>query len=271
MKLITLTSLLFLFSMSMKAGAATDDMVTAAGAGIADGSRFPSSTQARMLSRRAAMVDAQRNLLETIEGVRVTSGTTVENMMVTSDKVGTRVKGVIQGAFVIDESTTQDGDSWVTELTLGICVNRSAAECKQKPTLQQAIATSLAENEEVETYTGDTVEPSESSSGLIVDVSAVEFSPFLDVRIRTEAGEELYGPSLVTLESGNDWLNFAPDLNKAREMTDVVGDSPLLVEAESARGGYVVVVSGEDAARISGSNQGNDFLKRGRVVFVMSR
>lgn len=256
-------------------GAATaQDVVSATGAGVADRSRFPSEMQAKVLSRRAAMADAQRNLLETIEGVRVTAGTTVENMMVTSDRVGTRVKGMIRGAFIIDEESRQDGGSWVTEITLGVCVNQASPDCRQKPTLQQAVATALAESETVAPYSPDdaaSVTDTEVSSGLIVDVSDVDFSPFLDVRIRTASGDEIYGPSTVSTGSGNDWLNYAADLDSARAMTEVIGNDPMVIKAESATDGYVVIVSGEDAAKVHSSDQRGKFLRDGRVIFVTAR
>jgi len=270
--LILSISVLGLASMPV---AAADGLVTARGSGIADGERFPSPMPAKLLSRRAAMADAQRNLLETINGVRITSGTTVENMMVKSDKIGSRVKGMIQGAFVLDENVMEDSDSWITEVTLGVCVNRSHPKCGQPPTLQQAVAEAIAEGERVTPYRRETVPASAneaSASGLIVDASAMEMTPFLDVRIRTPAGEELYGPSIVDLESGSDWLNFAPSVEAARGMSALVGDTPMLVTAEDVEAGSVVVVSADDAARVYGANDsGAGFLRQGRVVFVLSQ
>ena len=47
-------------------------LLSAEGFGFADAKRFPES-QARLMAVRAAKIDAQRNLLETINGVRVTA------------------------------------------------------------------------------------------------------------------------------------------------------------------------------------------------------
>ena len=71
-------------------------MITAEGFGFSDANRF-SEPQARLMALRAAKIDAQRNLLEVINGVRVTAGTTVKDMMLESDIIGTRVKGMLQG------------------------------------------------------------------------------------------------------------------------------------------------------------------------------
>lgn len=70
--------------------------------------------QGKFLARRAAVVDAQRNLVETINGVQVDADTTVENLMVSSDIVKTKVSGVLKGAQVIDEKYNDDGSYQVT-------------------------------------------------------------------------------------------------------------------------------------------------------------
>ncbi|MBF0589915.1 MAG: hypothetical protein HQL53_12385 [Magnetococcales bacterium] len=49
---------------------------------------------------RAATVDAQRNLLETVKGVRIEGETVVEDMILKSDIVKTKVSGVIRGATI---------------------------------------------------------------------------------------------------------------------------------------------------------------------------
>lgn len=66
------------------------------------------NAQRRLLSRRAAVVDAQRNLLEITKGVRLTSMTKVSDMMVANDTTATRVRGVVQGAQIVKENYQND-------------------------------------------------------------------------------------------------------------------------------------------------------------------
>ncbi|MFT4854121.1 MAG: hypothetical protein ACI81O_002073 [Cyclobacteriaceae bacterium] len=59
-----------------------------------------SPAQKRILSERAAVVDAQRNLLEMTQGVRITSVLTTDQAMNESREIATRIEGIIKGARV---------------------------------------------------------------------------------------------------------------------------------------------------------------------------
>ncbi len=65
--------------------------------------------QVRAMTERAAYVVALRNLLETVKGVRVDAQTVVENFLVTSDVIRTRVEGVVNGARVVKKRYLSDG------------------------------------------------------------------------------------------------------------------------------------------------------------------
>jgi len=89
------------------------------GAVSAKGSGAPPKTvtniaQARLMAERAAKADALRNLLETVKGVRVDSETTVESFTTKSDRVLTRVSGIVIGARVVDTRYLSDGAVEVT-------------------------------------------------------------------------------------------------------------------------------------------------------------
>ena len=65
--------------------------------------------QARAMAERAAFVVALRNLLETVKGVRVDSESVVENFMVKSDVIRTRVDGIVKGARIVKKEYLSDG------------------------------------------------------------------------------------------------------------------------------------------------------------------
>jgi hypothetical protein len=67
------------------------------------------AAQARAMTERAAFVVAIRNLLEIVKGVRVDSSSVVENYMVKSDVIRTRVDGIVRGARVVKTQYMSDG------------------------------------------------------------------------------------------------------------------------------------------------------------------
>lgn len=92
----------------------TDQFIEVIGNSAIDASKFPNPAQAQLMATRGAVVDAQRNLLEIIEGVKVTGETTVKDMVTESDVVKTRVEGVVKNARVIGEPIIRNGIATVT-------------------------------------------------------------------------------------------------------------------------------------------------------------
>ncbi|OHE56443.1 MAG: hypothetical protein A2Z47_05385 [Thermodesulfovibrio sp. RBG_19FT_COMBO_42_12] len=76
--------------------------------------------QQRLMAKRAARVDALRNLTEIIYGLQIDSQTTVRDFVTQSDLIRSRVSAVIQGAEETDYKELPDGTAEVTmEITLG--------------------------------------------------------------------------------------------------------------------------------------------------------
>ncbi|MBN1902099.1 LPP20 family lipoprotein [Candidatus Sumerlaeota bacterium] len=61
-----------------------------------------SPEQAKLMAKRAAINDAQRNLAETIYGIRLDSKTTVRNFITENDVIRTELHALLQGAAVTD-------------------------------------------------------------------------------------------------------------------------------------------------------------------------
>jgi len=71
---------------------------------------------ARPMAVRAAKADALRNLLEMVKGVRVDSETTVDNFVMKSDVIRSRVEGIVKGAMQVGGPRYQSDGT--VELTL---------------------------------------------------------------------------------------------------------------------------------------------------------
>ena len=87
----------------------TGQYIEAEGEGILDAERFKNPAQARAMAVRGATVVAQRNLLEIVKGVNVTSETTVEDMIATKDLIVTKIDGVVKGAQMVGQPVITDG------------------------------------------------------------------------------------------------------------------------------------------------------------------
>lgn len=67
------------------------------------------AARAKAMACRAAQVDAYRQLAEIVKGVQVDAQTTVENFVVQSDEIRTKVDATIQGAAVVGKREMPDG------------------------------------------------------------------------------------------------------------------------------------------------------------------
>ena len=98
--------------------------VEAEGSGVAS-EEAPSAVVARLGAQRAAKADAYRNLLETVQGVRVQGETVVENFMTVSDTIHTRVSGIVKGATELESHF--DGQVATTRLRMPLWGELAAA------------------------------------------------------------------------------------------------------------------------------------------------
>jgi len=94
-------------------------IITAKGVGVAS-PQMANSPQGYAMARRAAQLDAYRNLGEAVMGVRVDSNTFVRNFVTVSDEISTRFNGFIQGAQVVESKQLPDG---TVEVTIQIALN----------------------------------------------------------------------------------------------------------------------------------------------------
>ena len=92
----------------------TEQYIESKGQSVIDNQKYTNAAQAKLMATRGAIVVAQRNLLEIVQGVNITSETTVKDMITQNDFIYSRVDGVVKGAQQVGEAIEKDGFIEVT-------------------------------------------------------------------------------------------------------------------------------------------------------------
>jgi hypothetical protein len=81
----------------------TEQFIEAKGHSVMDTKTYTVEGQAQLMAQAGAKADAQRNLLEIIQGVRIVGETTVRNFVTTDDYIYKRLDGFIKGAEIVGD------------------------------------------------------------------------------------------------------------------------------------------------------------------------
>lgn len=251
-----------------------DSDVVAVGIGLP-----PENMGARgtVLARRAAVVDAQRNLAEIIQGVQIDSDTVMENLVISNDDVRTKVSALVKGARIIDEGTNMDG-SYFVKMRIPIYGKENSIAAIAMPEIRENVvaeplpkvmqsALSEAEVQKVQTS---------AYTGVVVDASGMGLEPTFSPAIYDINGRIVYGIKNLDYDFAisQGMVAYANNLEKATH-GNRAGDNPMVVNAVGVRGGknsvnnVNVVVSVEDGDKILLACENNaGILQNSAVVFV---
>lgn len=229
----------------------TNRTVTATGIGVSGG------MGGRAGVIRAAKMDALRNLLETINGIALTSTTTIENQMLTSDVVRTRVEGIAKNYRMVGPERYYDDGS--IEVTIEMSLDG--------PFLEAVLPQEMGGGQPLATARSDVV-----YTGLIIDATGLGARPALAPRILNEDGYEIYGSSFVS----RDWaiqygmIGYEKDLNAALK-NDRVADHPLVAKGLKVIGpnNADIIIANADAQTLHGMKDNLSFLEKCRVIIVL--
>lgn len=251
----------------------TENKVTAIGTGVAPSNAL-NAAQARMLARRAAIVDGYRNLAETVKGVNIDGTTTIEMNMVASDTVTSKVTAFIQGARIVSERATADGGYEVTlEVPMFGVSNSLASAVLQKPATKEAFpvvsgsaVTGTAASDPT-AYASATVQREGNYTGLIVDCRGLGLQAVMSPVIKNASLQPIYGYKNLDYDVvvAKGMAGYATDMSKASR----AGARPLVVKAVRLDGHNAnPVLSNADADKVLVENAATHFLDQTNVVFL---
>lgn len=263
--------------------------------------------QMRAMTERAAFVVAVRNLLEAVKGVRVDSTTLVENFMVTSDVIRTRVEGVVRGARVVNKRYLSDGsvEVVVSMPFKGEFMNvvlpedfggpvagplprpLPAPKRPQEPKPAPKPPAPAPMRPEPVRPAPEPVQPQpvmpppspaptaqftgEKATGLVIDGTGLGLRPALMPRIVDHQGNEIYVGRIVTRTNAAEQgvAGYAKDVNAASGNFRVT-DNPVVMKGARAVGAgrTDVMLNQADARTLRDLAERSDFLKYARVIIV---
>ncbi|MFH1850972.1 MAG: hypothetical protein ABIA75_01365 [Candidatus Neomarinimicrobiota bacterium] len=223
--------------------------------------------QARAMAIRAAKADARRQLVEMVNGITLTSETTMRNRMA-DEVVKESVSGVITGAYQVGEVRYLSDTS--VELTMA--VSMSGISEVVTPVVGFA-ATAPADVATAPVLTTTAVDPAAGVyTGIIIDARGLNVRPAMAPKILDQNGSAVYGPGNYTREYAvtNGVAGYSKTLEAAREDLRVKGN-PLVLKASSVSGvnRTDVVVTNADVIKINQANSANNVLRDCRILFLL--
>jgi hypothetical protein len=260
--------------------------VTAVGYGTAPQGMSPA--KAMLNARRAAEIDAQRALLETVKGVHIDTQTTVDSSMQRDVTSRTRIEGVIRGAVITKQDLTVVSGVQTATVTMRICLDGKSADCSGKPAVVSAINLERLGSPDADgsTMAMKSLTPTVSTprqqatfdnarpvTGSILLLGGLSFERvLLPVVVSRNKGENflVYGVRRVAPEvvRTSGIVRYAASLEQARVM-DVAGTNPVVIAVEAVSTDNRIVIASQDAAILEETlRNGNNFLEKGRVVIV---
>ena len=237
-----------------------DGYVEAIGIG-APPERYLGKPNARPMALRAAKLDAYRNILEVIKGVRVDSNTVVRDFMTESDEIRTSVEGVVRNFTVVNQDYMSDGTIEVT-VRMNLSGRLSQTVLPKGPEPEPSAAPAPA----------PAAPTTDSVTGLVIDARGLAARPAMSPKIVDENGKEVYGSMQVdrqyAIQQG--MTGYARDLTAAQSNPRVTSN-PLSVKGIRADGPGKcdIIISNADAAKVRASAEAMNYLQKCRVMIVL--
>ena len=248
--------------------------VTATGIGAVP-ANAPNVGAARANAIRAARVVALRNLIEAVKAVRVNSETTVENNMVTSDVIRTRVEANIRGARQVgDVKYLSDSSVEVTMVVPMSGILDVMLPATASPADATADLSTIAVTDPVAAAEPAVAAPPAPGpiTGLIIDARGLGLKPSMSPQILAQDGTVLYGPGKYprSFAVNQGVVGYHKDPLAAASDSRVAGN-PVTIKGIGTAGSLStdVVLASATAQQISALDGFNSAISSCRVMFIL--
>jgi hypothetical protein len=239
-----------------------DQILTSTGIG-APNPKMPLAAQ-RAGALEAAKRVALRNLLETVKGMTITSETTVENAMIASDIINTKVSGIVRNFRVVGKPRYMS----TGDVEVDVEIPLSGVLMETLLPLQQGMMMAPGQGMPGFQPMGQTG----VFTGLIVDARGTGLRPAMAPKILDAQGNEVYGTGYVDREYAVQIgvVGYEKDLNRAKT-NERVTNNPMVIKAVKSSGtnSCDVVVSNADAQMIASAAQNMNFMEKCKVMIIL--
>ncbi len=227
----------------------------------------------RAQARRAARMDAQRNLAEAVMGVQVTATSSMQDLALEHDQVKTAVAAIINNIREAGEPKFNDDGTCEITLEMALFGSRSSVaeaaflpfKTSEKKPFPQPSTMKNSQNEKTKVAGATT----EKNTGLIVDCRGLNLQPVMSPVIKNDSGDPIYGFENLDYDKVIEYGMASYVRSTNDEAASRAGDNPIVVKAvkvENFKANPVITVSDADSVLIA--NQGDHFLDDCAVVFI---
>ena len=227
--------------------------------------------QYRLTGIQAARMDAQRQLVNCIEGIQVTAESSMADFALEYDTVKTRTAGLVKNAMEVGEPKyNSETGTWEVTMEMKLYGGpKSVASVAFLPFKDEPKEDFPPPVDQTIINQPDVV--GSNYTGLIVDCSSLgELNPVMSPVIKNADGTKIYGHQNLDIDkiTLNGMASYAEAVDDEISRTRA-GSNPLIVKATELRDlNATPVVSIEDADKILAANQSDKFLDNCAVVFV---
>ena len=236
--------------------------------------KFKSAAQRNYSALVAAEQVAMRNLLRLVETTHLDSETTVQDGMLESDRIRTKIKGQIRQVQMVGAPRYMSDGS--VNVTMKMQMREVIKVLAEDPRIKafsapheiqapQALGSTSTAGSSTSTASG-------GFTGLLIDARGTEISPALSPKVLNEDGDVIYGFADVdrqfSLEQG--MMGYLKDPQAARS-NERIKDRPFEIKAlhSSGKNNADLVISNADGVRLRQMNREQSFLREARVMVVL--
>ncbi len=243
----------------------SEQAITAIGIGFVP-TNAVNAGQARRMALRIAKQDAMRQLIEIVNGVTLTSETTMSGAMV-DDVINTKVQGFIRGARPVGQPKYLSD----TSVEMEYSVPMSGISDIVLPPVTVPATTQGPNNNQPAAAANNTTQAG-GVTGIIIDARGLKARPAMAPRILDQNGNAIYGPGKYSRQYAvkNGVAGYSKTLETAQQDQRVVGN-PMVVKGVGTSGTNRtdITISNADVSKIDMANRNYKVLNDCRVLILI--